>query len=145
MAYLFFHFGLFYSYGVKTRTILYFFLKKKGSLLVCQVTLYASSNMCRGFRWQKLPSVAVLERSRRLLPNEVGCVVVCQVIWLRRYFLSFFSFSLFALENVLSNKTIHVILLFCLDIRSSSLVFYCMIFVLISFVNFKCLFDFIID
>jgi hypothetical protein len=29
MAYLFFHFGLFYSYGVKTRTILYFFLKKK--------------------------------------------------------------------------------------------------------------------
>jgi len=55
-------------------------------------------------------------------------------------------FSLFTLENVISNQKIHVVLLFFFpDIWFSHLIFYCMIFVLVFFVNFKFLFDFTLN
>jgi hypothetical protein len=49
------------------------------------------------------------------------------------------------LKNMLSNKKIHVVLLFYLCIWFSRLTFDFMIFVLISFVNFKFLFDFTLN
>jgi hypothetical protein len=72
--------------------------------------------------------------------------VACWAIWLRRHFLSFLSFSLFLPWKMCCPiKNTHLILLFCLDSWFSPLVFYCMIFVLISFMKFKFVFDLTLD
>ena len=90
------------------------------------------------------PFMTALKRSRCSLSNEVVRVLIRYEVWFQRHF-SFLSLSLFALKNMLSNKKIHVVLLFYLCIWFSRLTFDFMIFVLISFVNFKFLFDFTLN
>ena len=72
--------------------------------------------------------MTALERSQCSFSNKVVCVLIRYEVWLD----FFFSLSLFALENMLSNQKIYVVLLFCLCIFSR-FTFDFMIFVLMFF------------
>jgi len=91
------------------------------------------------------PFMTALERSRRSLSNEVVRVLIRYEVWFWWRF-SFLSLSLYLpWKTCCPIKKIHVVLLFCLCIWFIRFTFDFMIFVLISFVKFKFLFDFTLN